>query len=192
MKCFFWQSLNSWVLSSRGWAASPCLEQSNEYRASDQAGSDMLWLVSSIPHSASDMPGWFPIHHGQCATQAAARRGKSPWGDHSYSVEKLSELSKMQPEIFSQSKSAKQMCFQQSLADLWPWPPICTFYSCRVFVNVRWCSMAVPRWKMDAATCYSLQVVLAKKIKSFLKESCNQALLASHPTRSAGILDRRG
>lgn len=42
---------------------------------------------------------------------------------------------------------------------------------------------------MDAATCYSPQGVLAKKIKPFWMRTVNQALLTSHCTRRTSILD---
>lgn len=83
------------------------------------------------------------------------------------------------------------MCFQKTCADLWPWPLICTSYSFGVFINVKRCSMGVNCWKMNATTCYRLQMILAKDSQSFLKESCNQAQLASHPTRSTSVSDRK-
>lgn len=124
--------------------------------------SDMLWLVCIIPHSASNMPAWFPIPHGQCATQAAAQRGKSPWGDHSDSVEKLSELRCSQRYLAKVNQQSKCVFSRAWRADLWPWPPICTSYSCWMFVNVKWCSMAVPGEKWMQSHVYSPQVVLAK------------------------------
>lgn len=105
--------------------------------------------VFHIQHLPCLLGSWFTglsVQHLQ--------RGESPWGDHGDSAEKLSELSKVQPVIFSPSKSAKQMCFQWSLADLWPWPPICTSYSGGVFVNMQWCSMAGPgeKWMQPHVT----------------------------------------